>query len=538
MNLANLAIEPKHRSDWSAIDLGFLLARENYFKLLLAWLLPSLPVFLMLLLLPKNYLFWAALIIWWLKPFWDRLPLAVAGKVLFGEPVDFADLKKELFSVLKPSILPWLTYRRFSPERSYILPVLILEQLSGKAFSKRVTNLHYGVGGGPSWLTVICVHFEMILVFGFYAFLLLLIPAEVEIDYWQMIDQQEAYAIYLNSIATFIGMALIAPFYVCAGFMLYINQRIYLEGWDIELRFRTLAEKVKKDKAKRFGASALSVFLLCAVLTLQAVMPEQAMAENTAFEKVTASISENFAKPVVEETVSVTTSEQAKALISEIKAGEDFANKKTVTRYRLVNAKEEVDEEGDGEKSWWIKFIEWMFDGGFGASGASEDTVSLIAMVVEVMLWALAIMLLAYVLSLSVKWLQQLNPRFAINREHTVPDVMFGLDLTEELSVKEVAIKAQQFLSDKHYREALAVVYAALLQRLIKDYHFELKEGFTEKECETLVLSSTQEGHAALKPFVSFITKHWLTLAYAHQPIADDVGEKVISDWLGLFDAS
>lgn len=532
MNLANLTIEPKHRSDWSAIDLGFLLARENYWILLMAWMLPSLPLFLVLLLLPKEYLFWVSIVIWWLKPFWDRLPLAIAGKLLFGEKVEFVDLKKELFTVLKPSFLSWLTYRRFSPERSYVLPVLVLEKLSGKAFSKRVTNLHYGVGSGPLWLTTVCMHFEMILVFGFYAFAILLIPSEVEVDYWQMIDQQEAYAVYLNSIASYIGMMLIAPFYICAGFMLYINQRVFLEGWDIELHFRTMAEKYKKGRAVFNTASKLSVFLCCTFLALQALVVDKAVAEVIQVDDL---LSQKV--KVVQEPIEVLNAEQAKTLISEVKAGEDFSSKKTVTSFRLVNAKDDAEEEKDTERSWLIKFLEWVFEGGFGASDKEGETVSLVAMVVEVMLWALAITLLIYVLSLSVKWLRQLNPEaFTSKEKHTVPEVMFGLDLTEELSENAVAVKAQQFLTEKRYREALAVVYAALLQRLIKDYHFELKEGFTEKECEALVVNSNQEQHELLKPFVSFLTLHWLKLAYAHQPLADNVGEKIISDWLALFD--
>jgi hypothetical protein len=39
---------------------------------------------------------------------------------------------------------------------------------------------------------------------------------------------------------------LVETLYVCMGFSLYINSRIEVEGWDIEITFRSFAEKLRK----------------------------------------------------------------------------------------------------------------------------------------------------------------------------------------------------------------------------------------------------------------------------------------------------
>jgi hypothetical protein len=42
----------------------------------------------------------------------------------------------------------------------------------------------------------------------------------------------------ISSIAYAVAVACLEPFYVAAGFGLYINRRVELEAWDIEQEFR------------------------------------------------------------------------------------------------------------------------------------------------------------------------------------------------------------------------------------------------------------------------------------------------------------
>ena len=62
-----------------------------------------------------------------------------------------------------------------------------------------------------------------------------------------------------SSIAYAAAVAFVEPFYVAAGFGLYLNRRVELEAWDIEQEFR-------RAFARAGGVSPMAVALLLLVL--------------------------------------------------------------------------------------------------------------------------------------------------------------------------------------------------------------------------------------------------------------------------------
>jgi hypothetical protein len=44
--------------------------------------------------------------------------------------------------------------------------------------------------------------------------------------------------------ALFGAFAVVAPFYVCCGFALYLNRRVELEGWDLDLEFQRMVKRI------------------------------------------------------------------------------------------------------------------------------------------------------------------------------------------------------------------------------------------------------------------------------------------------------
>ena len=74
------------RSGWEAIELGMALVRRHAAAIWKPWLWLTLPVFVVLNLgawwLDKFWL--AALLMWWLKPAFDRVPLYVISRAVFG----------------------------------------------------------------------------------------------------------------------------------------------------------------------------------------------------------------------------------------------------------------------------------------------------------------------------------------------------------------------------------------------------------------------------------------------------------------------
>src|SRR3989338_8086315 len=128
---ASVAIRP--RSAWEAMDLGVLLAKQHAGLLMASWALVTLPIFALLCALLWQYPSWAVLLFWWLKPAFERLPLYILSHALFGATPSLKQALRALPGLLRPQLLASLTWRRLSPTRSFDLPVMQLEGLSGKS---------------------------------------------------------------------------------------------------------------------------------------------------------------------------------------------------------------------------------------------------------------------------------------------------------------------------------------------------------------------------------------------------------------------
>ncbi len=540
MDISQLIINPRHRKAWSAIDLGFLIARENYLPLIFSWMLISFPLFIFSQFLPKEYLLMSTGIIWWLKPFWDRGPLLIISKSIFAEKMSCKEFLSAYPSLLSKSFFPWLTYKRITVARSFVQPVMVLEGLSGADYRKRVNNLTQNAGSAPGWLTICCAHFELFLVLGIYAFIIMLIPNEADIDYWKMIEQQSITSLYVGNALTYLCMALIAPFYICAGFMLYINRRILLEGWDIEIQFRILASRFKKSPSISTTAStsagtvALIIFLTLSPISMLSnkVIAEEAL-NNKPVELEQTIIS--IATPAVK-FHDINKADDAKNLITEIKNSTDFVNNKKILLHKLRNSEDRDENEDD---SWLIKklkaFADWL-EANIDSSPNNSTNGITFSQIVEILLWLTASVIIIYIVLLCLNWLKTNQGKFQHQRQtKTKPKVLFGLAIDKEQDTKNVSQRTLALWQDKKYRDALSLMYGALLSRLIHHYNFDFREGFTEQECASLVYSSKHT--PSLTPFVKDITQCWLLVAYAHGTPSSSAGERLCKHWSELFDA-
>ena len=85
MQLTEASVSIRPRSSWEALDLGIHLARRHARLLMLSWAAVTLPVFGLFSLLLWQHPSVALLLFWWLKPLFERLPLHILSKALFGE---------------------------------------------------------------------------------------------------------------------------------------------------------------------------------------------------------------------------------------------------------------------------------------------------------------------------------------------------------------------------------------------------------------------------------------------------------------------
>src|SRR5262245_44784902 len=80
-----MAVRLRPRNAWEALDLGIALVRSDLPHVYPAWLALYVPAAVIAYLaIPGNPL-WAWLVLWWLKPAFDRAILAVLASALFGD---------------------------------------------------------------------------------------------------------------------------------------------------------------------------------------------------------------------------------------------------------------------------------------------------------------------------------------------------------------------------------------------------------------------------------------------------------------------
>ncbi|MGH8354073.1 MAG: DUF4129 domain-containing protein, partial [Pseudomonas sp.] len=116
-------------------------------------------------------------------------------------------------------------------------------------------------------------------------------------------------------------------------------------------------------------------------------------------------------------------------------------------------------------------------------------------------------------------------------RRRAPPAVLFGLEVTPQSLPADVAGEAERLWAE-HPREALGLLYRALLSRLLHDFQLPLKGAHTEGEVLQLVLQLEQ---AELGRFAQALTRHWQNLAYGHRLPPESLKRGLCEGWRRLF---
>jgi hypothetical protein len=260
------ALALRRRSSWEAADSGLLLWRDGFVYFIPLFALPVWIAGFGLRLLPEFLRPWSYLFLWWLKPFFDRFALHIISIRFFeagaGMKRFFRGLGKGIFRGLWGDLL----WRRFSPWRSSRMPARILEGLRGKNLRQRKQLLEKGGLDFCLLITILGLIVEGVLLFGeltFSSFIVGMVRPDLS---FSMTDIFEKYEIFVFVLYCFNYM-IMESLYVCMGFGLYINSRIEVEGWDIQLLFQNFAAAKKSARSfvppgRLAGIALLAVFLL------------------------------------------------------------------------------------------------------------------------------------------------------------------------------------------------------------------------------------------------------------------------------------
>lgn len=502
MRLTDASVAIRPRSAWEALDLGVLLARRHAGLLMASWALISLPVFALLTVLLWQYPTWAVLLFWLLKPAFERLPLHILSRALFGDVPTLRESLRAWPRLLKPQLLASLTWRRLSPTRSFDLPVLQLEGLSGRARQQRLVVLGQRDAGGATWLTVVGLHLEGALCLGLISLLYMLLPQQIELDWdWQRLIAQDSgewlWIEHLSNLLYALVLVIWEPIYVACGFTLYLNRRTRLEAWDIELTFRRLRQRL---------TGAAYALLLGASLFLLPPAPSAWAAEDVG----SCPVPEEFDPmgPQAERLLNQPlTSRAAHDAIEQLLDQPPFENRETVTRWRFG---EESKPEAETDNGALARLLRGLFD-----LLEHWNGLKYLAVALEVLLWALLASAVLLLLWRYRDWLSTFGERFGLPQRRQVPppSVLFGLEVTPESLPADIAGTAEA-LWDSQPREALGLLYRALLSRLLHDLRVPLKAAHTEGEVLSLV---EQLQLLELSRFSQVLTRHWQNLAYGHR---------------------
>jgi hypothetical protein len=243
---ADIAVELRPRSAWEAMDLGLAMLQ----RWRRAVLVPHAIVLGAATALASAAGWWlekpwvALLVIWWLKPLYDRVVLYVLSHAVFGDLPRLATVLRAYREWLGNGLLAYLLLRWWPDmTRSFTLPVRQLEGSRGRAARERLAVLGRRTRASAVWLTVVCMHFELVLYWSLQLFTTMLVPAKA-LEGRSFFDAFTGAAWTWAHVAAYAGaVLLLEPFYVAGGFALYLNRRTLLEGWDLEVALRRLAER-------------------------------------------------------------------------------------------------------------------------------------------------------------------------------------------------------------------------------------------------------------------------------------------------------
>lgn len=234
-----LAIALRPRPMAEAADLGATLVRHHA-RSVWSTFLPVYVVVVLLALCTVEIAEWLpALVIFCLKPWLDRSLLFILSRAVFGQSTRWADLWRERRAVWGGQLLRTLFWRRLSPWRSFTQAVEQLEGQRGSARRKRRMQLLRGRRGAAMGMQLIFGNVEMALEFGVLSLLLWFAPEGSFSDVmgWLMHSETTFNSLLATGVSAVV-IGVVEPFFVAAGFAMYLNRRVELEAWDIEQEFR------------------------------------------------------------------------------------------------------------------------------------------------------------------------------------------------------------------------------------------------------------------------------------------------------------
>lgn len=495
MRLEDVTAEIRPRAPWESVDLGCSLARRHIGTVWKAWLVTVVPLWLVLALLLHNHPVWMMLIVWWLKPVYDRVPLMVLSRALFGSSPTAWEVLKSWPRLLVRRLPFALLLGRFSPSRSLSLPVAELEGLRGRAYSQRVSLLERNGGEGATMATLVGFLLEIVTALGVVLLALMMVPEHIVTRWLQGIGDFFVHSditdlnsgfFWLAAGVQMLAISLMEPFYVSAGFALYINSRTLTEGWDIELAFKRLGARLRDLREGKKPSSGIGVAVLLAVAALFFTsQPAQA-------------------------------ADRYQESAREVLQHEDFT-----VHHREVKVR--VEEESSSGES---PFLEWLGDllKDFGLPGF----MGLVGQIVFYVILTAVIAGLVYLIYKNRHIFQSGGRRGKGGGAKPKTEAVMGMDVRPESLPDDVVSAARKAWADGDAKLALSLLYRSSIAWLVHRADLPIEESDTEGDC---VRRADALRDQSVVPYFKNLTYAWVDVAYGRRELAGERFDGLCAQW-------
>jgi hypothetical protein len=453
MQLERLTVDLRRRNGWETLDLGLAMFRAWRAPVLRAWCSTYWLFVLIVAAATWNYPAIGAAIVWWAKPLFDRVLLFVYSQAIFGTLPSVSDVYRALPRLVRETrLLAGLTTYRLSLARSLFLPVWQLEKQRGNMAGKRRRVLGARGYGYAVWLTFFCSNLVGVLTLSGIVLIVMLAPLDSDgftLLQDLMLPGEDRLATYrCLAVLTFIADTIVEPYFVAAGFSLYLNRRSELEAWDIEVAFRRMASRVPNVApavAQLLAALVVGIGLVSAPVPAScALEPEAVQAQRT--------VPAPFPPGEIAQR------------LHKILADPVFGGKETTQRWVYR------ERPGNGDLPAWLRDL--LKD--------LERLAKWMASVFEVLVWIGGAALLALVLFLVVRYRERWWARRA---PREIPALVFGLDVRPDSLPDDVGAAARRLLEEGKPIATLSLLYRGALSALIHRATVDLRPGDTETDC-------------------------------------------------------
>jgi len=485
MRLDAVTAEIRPRSDWEAVDLGFALVRRDFWRCIVLWWLAMIPPMAIAAWFLWEHPLWFTFVFWWMKPAGSRMVLVELSRRLFGEQPAWRTIWKEIPRAWVRRFFYRYLWARFSPWFPVTLAVEDLEGLRGKSYRLRCAQV-IRRGEGPMFWIYFLSHAA---IFWFGAAILMTVAMFIPegqdgawqqaMDVWDVMDPFEMPLLVSRFIAAcmMISISLTDIFVTGAGFGLYINNRTWIEGWDVELAFKRLAQRLGK-----VAVILLSFLVLSTTAKARDIPPEDAPVEDKWVPDT---------RPPAE-------------AIKEVKAAKEFTVH-TVT--------EKVP---DNDPKWKLPGSGLLS----GVAGLAEIfAVSVVVLLVGAVVWMIWRNRHAFRMG-----------RIGTMKGDHVPSVrvVMGMEVSPDTLPRDIPAAAWALWQQGRHQEALGLLYRGAISRVMELGRLEIQESDTEGDCVRRVESAGPSLHP---DYFRGITGMWIRLAYAGIRPGDSEIQALCQQW-------